>query len=111
MTLMVVVAGVLALAVGMQSGDVPPWLAIAGLSACYYLVFTVTARKHARVPGRVLNLLLLGQIYPLIHHLWTTIPWYRYQRAFREIQPDLIARGAPIGWKSRAERPSASAPA
>jgi beta-carotene hydroxylase len=58
-------------------------------------------------PGRVLNALLLGQNYHLIHHLWNTIPWYRYERAFREVEDDLVARGAPIGWHSRAERPSA----
>jgi beta-carotene hydroxylase len=58
-------------------------------------------------PSRVLNVLLLGQNYHLIHHLWTTIPWYHYERAFREVEPDLLARGAPIGWKSRAELPSA----
>jgi beta-carotene hydroxylase len=58
-------------------------------------------------PGRLLNWLLLGQNYHLIHHLWTTIPWYRYQRAFHEVEADLAALGAPIGWSSRAERPAA----
>jgi len=49
-------------------------------------------------PGRLLNALLLGQNYHLIHHLWTTIPWYRYQRAFRAVRPELEARGSRIGW-------------
>ena len=49
-------------------------------------------------PGRLLNAVLLGQNYHLIHHLWTTIPWYRYQRVFRAIRPDLEERGARIGW-------------
>ncbi len=48
-------------------------------------------------PGRFLNAVLLGQNYHLIHHLWTTIPWYRYQRVFREIRPELEARGSRIG--------------
>jgi len=56
-------------------------------------------------PGRALNWLLLGQNYHLVHHLWTTIPWYRYERAFRDVESDLIERGAPIGWSSRAEPP------
>jgi beta-carotene hydroxylase len=56
-------------------------------------------------PGRFLNFLLLGQNYHLVHHLWTTIPWYHYERAFREVEPDLVARGAPIGWRRLAERP------
>ena len=55
-------------------------------------------------PGRLLNALLLGQNYHLVHHLWTTIPWYRYERAFRAVEADLVARGAPIGWSRRAER-------
>jgi len=62
-------------------------------------------------PGRFLNGLLLGQNYHLIHHLWTTIPWYRYQAAFHAVESDLVARGAPIGWHSRAERPTGQEPA
>ena len=56
-------------------------------------------------PGRLLNALLLGQNYHLIHHLWTTIPWYHYEKAFREVEEDLVARGAPVGWERLAERP------
>jgi beta-carotene hydroxylase len=50
-------------------------------------------------PSRVLQLLLLGQNYHLIHHLWTTIPWYRYQRVFEQIRPQLEERDARIGWR------------
>jgi beta-carotene hydroxylase len=50
-------------------------------------------------PGRVLNAIVLGQNYHLIHHLWTTIPWYRYQYVFRETRAALEARGCRIGWK------------
>ncbi len=49
-------------------------------------------------PGRALNAVLLGQNYHLIHHLWTTIPWYRYQGVFRVIRPQLEARHARIGF-------------
>jgi len=49
-------------------------------------------------PSRFLNAVLLGQNYHLIHHLWTTIPWYRYQRVFRAIRPELEARGSRVGW-------------
>jgi beta-carotene hydroxylase len=49
-------------------------------------------------PGKVANAILLGQNYHLVHHLWTTIPWYRYQRVFAAIRPDLEQRGARIGW-------------
>ncbi len=50
-------------------------------------------------PGRILNVLLLGQNYHLVHHLWTTIPWYRYQRVFGEIEDELVERGARIEWR------------
>ena len=50
-------------------------------------------------PGRVLNTVLLGQNYHLIHHLWTTIPWYRYRRVFAATERDLTARGCRIGWQ------------
>jgi len=53
-------------------------------------------------PGRILNALLLGQNYHLVHHLWTTIPWYRYQRVFGEIQDELAERGARIEWRKGA---------
>jgi beta-carotene hydroxylase len=49
-------------------------------------------------PGRILNVLLLGQNHHLIHHLWTTIPWWRYQAVFAAIREELVARGARIGW-------------
>lgn len=50
-------------------------------------------------PGRALNTVLLGQNYHLIHHLWTTIPWFRYRRVFLAIEPQLRERGSRIGWK------------
>jgi beta-carotene hydroxylase len=50
-------------------------------------------------PGRFLNALLLGQNYHLIHHLWTTIPWYRYQRVFTAVEGELVERGARIEWR------------
>jgi beta-carotene hydroxylase len=50
-------------------------------------------------PGAALNVVLLGQNYHLIHHLWTTIPWYRYRRVFGTVHPALAARGCRIGWR------------
>lgn len=48
------------------------------------------------VPGRFLNTVLLGQNYHLIHHLWTSIPWYRYRRAYATVSQELATQGAPI---------------
>jgi beta-carotene hydroxylase len=45
-----------------------------------------------------LNALLLGQSYHLIHHLWNTIPWYRYRSVFAQVGGELAASGCPIGW-------------
>ncbi len=47
-------------------------------------------------PGRTAFVVLLGQNYHLIHHLWTTVPWYRYPIVFDAIRPQLEARGARI---------------
>lgn len=86
------------------------WLAPAVL-AVLFLAFTFDFLPHypydtdrryfdTRIyPGRALNALLLGQNYHLIHHLWTTIPWFRYQRVFTEIRIDLERRGCRIGWR------------
>ena len=62
-------------------------------------------------PGRIANVLLLGQNYHLIHHLWTTIPWYRYQQVFASIEPELRARECAIGWGSLAVAPQSPLPA
>jgi beta-carotene hydroxylase len=50
-------------------------------------------------PGRVAFAVLLGQNYHLVHHLWTTVPWYRYPRVFDAVRPELEARGSRIGWR------------
>ena len=50
--------------------------------------------KNARVyPSPVLNLMIMGQNYHLIHHLWPSIPWYHYQTAYRATQPLLNEKG------------------
>lgn len=50
--------------------------------------------KNARVyPSRILNLLILGQNYHLVHHLWPSIPWYKYQGAYQITKPLLDAKG------------------
>lgn len=52
--------------------------------------------KNARVyPSRILNVAILGQNYHLIHHLWPSIPWYRYQGAYYAVQPLLDQKGSP----------------
>jgi fatty acid desaturase len=47
--------------------------------------------------GRVLNVVLLGQNYHLVHHAWNTIAWFRYQRAFDAARAELEAIGARLG--------------
>jgi beta-carotene hydroxylase len=50
--------------------------------------------KNARVyPSPILNLLILGQNYHLVHHLWPSIPWYKYQAAYYATKPLLDAKG------------------
>lgn len=50
--------------------------------------------KNARVyPSPIINLLIMGQNYHLIHHLWPTIPWYKYQPAYRAVKPLLDDKG------------------
>ena len=50
--------------------------------------------KNARVyPNRILNLLIMGQNYHLIHHLWPSIPWYKYEGAYQATRPLLDAKG------------------
>lgn len=52
--------------------------------------------KNARVyPSGILNLLILGQNYHLIHHLWPSIPWYHYKPAYEVMKPLLDTKGSP----------------
>ncbi|MEM1241287.1 MAG: beta-carotene hydroxylase [Cyanobacteria bacterium P01_H01_bin.26] len=52
--------------------------------------------KNARVyPGRLLNLLIMGQNYHLVHHLWPSIPWYKYKPAYELMKPLLDEKGSP----------------
>jgi beta-carotene hydroxylase len=52
--------------------------------------------KNARVyPSHLLNWLIMGQNYHLIHHLWPSIPWYNYQPAYFATKPLLDAKGSP----------------
>lgn len=51
--------------------------------------------KNARVyPSPVLNWLIMGQNYHLVHHLWPSIPWYNYERAYFATKPLLDEKGS-----------------
>ncbi len=83
----------------------PALIALVVLALCFdflpHYPYESRERYHdTRIyPGRILNVLLLGQNYHLIHHLWTTIPWYRYQRVFGEIEDELVERDARIEFR------------
>ncbi len=50
--------------------------------------------KNARVyPNPILNILIGGHNYHLVHHLWPSIPWYKYQPAYYAVKPLLDAKG------------------
>lgn len=52
--------------------------------------------KNARVyPSRILNWLILGQNYHLVHHLWPAVPWYKYEAAYHAAKPILDEKGSP----------------
>ncbi|NEP18348.1 MAG: beta-carotene hydroxylase [Leptolyngbya sp. SIO4C1] len=52
--------------------------------------------KNARVyPGWLLNLLIMGQNYHLVHHLWPSIPWYKYKPTYEFMKPLLDQKGSP----------------
>ncbi len=52
--------------------------------------------KNARVyPSRAMNLLIMGQNYHLVHHLWPSIPWFEYKPAYEATKPLLDKKGSP----------------
>ena len=46
-------------------------------------------------PGKFLNILIMGQNYHLIHHLWPSIPWFEYKIAYEKTKPLLDMKGSP----------------
>ena len=94
----------------------PALIAVTALALCFdflphYPYGSQERYLDTRIyPGRFLNLLLLGQNYHLIHHLWTTIPWFRYQRVFSEVESELVERGARIEWSKPTRRYAQSPP-
>ena len=42
-----------------------------------------------------MNILIMGQNYHLIHHLWPSIPWFEYKIAYEKTKPLLDAKGSP----------------
>lgn len=78
------------------------WLAFAFDYLPHYPYDTDARYFDTRIYGGAgLNVLLLGQNQHLIHHLWTTIPWFRYRPVLARIHDQLVARGCRIGWKIR----------
>jgi fatty acid desaturase len=81
---------------------VPGWLATALLALLFdwlpHHPHTVQGRytDTRAIPSRVLEVLLLGQNLHLVHHLWPSVPWYRYGVVFREAEHALRAKGSPI---------------
>tara|TARA_Y100001968_G_scaffold309486_1_gene329314 strand:+ start:473 stop:1510 length:1038 start_codon:yes stop_codon:yes gene_type:complete len=52
--------------------------------------------KNARVyPSKTMNLLIMGQNYHLVHHLWPSIPWFEYKPAYEVTKPLLDSKGSP----------------
>ncbi len=49
---------------------------------------------NARVyPNKVLNYLIGGQNYHLVHHLWPAVPWYNYEKVYEAMKPVLDEKG------------------
>ena len=46
----------------------------------------------------VLNAAFVYQNYHLVHHLHPRIPFYRYERAFRQLRPEMERNSATIRW-------------
>ena len=42
-----------------------------------------------------MNILIMGQNYHLIHHLWPSIPWFEYKIAYEKTKPLLDIKGSP----------------
>lgn len=81
---------------------VPAWLALSVLAVVFDWLphhphLSRDRYRNARViPGAMLDMLLLGQNFHLVHHIWPTVPWYRYGAVFRGTEVELRSKGAAI---------------
>ncbi len=46
-------------------------------------------------PSKFMNILIMGQNYHLIHHLWPSIPWFEYKIAYEKTKSLLDLKGSP----------------
>lgn len=76
------------------------WFLAVAFDLIPHVPFDSTERLYdtRALPSSTLNVLLLGQNYHLVHHLWNSVPWYKYQRVFAETRDDLAAVGARVDW-------------
>lgn len=56
---------------------------------------------NVRLGGAVLTVLMAGQNYHLVHHLFPRVPFYRYGALYRDLRPELTQHGATILGTSR----------
>ena len=48
---------------------------------------------NSSLSSKFMNLLIMGQNYHLIHHLWPSIPWFEYKIAYEKTKP-LLDKGS-----------------
>lgn len=86
---------------------VPSWLAVSLLAFCFdwlpHHPHGVQGRylDTRAMPSKVLEVLLLGQNLHLVHHLWPSVPFYRYGAVFEASKQALAAKGADVGTEGR----------
>ena len=101
-----IVAGLAVAVATHRLGDVAVLWIVPALIAVAFLGFAFDYLPHRpqdsteryldtrAYPSPVLNVVLLGQNYHLVHHAWVTVPWFRYRAAFDGARADLEAVGA-----------------
>ena len=83
---------------------IPVLISLAMLTWAFDLIphvpYDSTERFHdtRALPSRTLNVLFLGQNYHLVHHLWNSVPWYKYQAVYDDTRDELAAVGARVDW-------------
>lgn len=81
----------------------PSWLAVGVLAFAFDWLPHHPHSTQGRyvdtraIPSRLLEFLLLGQNLHLVHHLWPSVPFYRYGVVFEASKRALAAKGADIG--------------
>nr|UNJ15698.1 beta-carotene hydroxylase [Cyanidioschyzonaceae sp. 2] len=67
----------------------------------YPFINTHRWQNACLVDSHILNYLILGQNYHLVHHLWPSEPWHNYARMYKQNEALFTEQTSILGWPNQ----------